>query len=383
MDQRPRILVLFGNVPLYGNERANIETLDQLQQRGADVLFLIRREWTDQAIRPELERRGLRFLPVPYYDTVRHGVGLRVWWRNLLGILGGSWALLSHIRRFQATHLHVGLTNWVLNFLPALMLTRLPLVFRASDIPQQHHLLWRWVWRYTRRRAAAFVCDSNFIRDQLIALGAPAERCHVIYSPSPSRPSELALPRRPQGSRVDFTVLYVGQISAHKGVDILVEVALRLVKEFPVRFIIAGDYSWRNPLGEGLVRKVAELDLKDRVVFTGMVADIEPLYAEAHIHVAPSVWQEPYGITVVEAKSRGVPSIVFPSGGLKELVVHGVDGWVCDAPTAESLETALRHYIETPACLEAQSRAAKASLSKRLRLEEYGDRWLSAYQEVA
>ena len=114
----PRILVLFGNVPLLGNERANIETIDQLRQKGADVRFLIRKEWTSESIQAELMRRGLAFEFVPYFDAIRYSAGVGSWIKNVHGILGGSAALLRQIWSFKATHLHVGSTAWVLNFLP-------------------------------------------------------------------------------------------------------------------------------------------------------------------------------------------------------------------------------------------------------------------------
>lgn len=382
----PRIIVLFGNVPLYGNERINIETLDQLQQRGAQVLFLIRKDWTDQAIQPELRRRGLAFQCVPYFDTVRRGVGWRTWWLNFKGIFGGSWALLREIRRFRATHLHVGSSSWVLNFLPALLLTRLPLVFRAGDLPALHHPIWRWIWRYARARASTFVCDSVFVREQLVRLGAPTERCEVIYAPAPERTAvkqaEVSDPKAECGLSKPPTFLYVGQISAEKGVDKLVEAALPFAQQGLARFIIAGDYSWRNPMGEALAARVAELGLQQTIRFTGYVEDIEPLYAAAQVHLAPSVWEEPYGLTVIEAKMRGLPSIVFPSGGLKELVVHGVEGWICPERSVDALRAAINHYLLTPGEIASHGAAARASLAKRLCVQDYGKRWEAVYADT-
>ncbi len=52
MSSAPRILVLFGNVPLHGQERGNIEALDALRRTGCEVLFLIREEWTGTRSRP-------------------------------------------------------------------------------------------------------------------------------------------------------------------------------------------------------------------------------------------------------------------------------------------------------------------------------------------
>jgi glycosyltransferase involved in cell wall biosynthesis len=372
-----RILVLLGNIPLLGNERANIETIHQLCQQGAEVKFLIRREWTEDSIQKELRRRNLPFDFVPYFAAIRYGAGLRAWIKNIYGILGGSAALLAHIRSFRPTHLHVGSTEWVLNFLPALVISNIPLVFRAGEMPSRHHAIWRWVWRYACRRSAAIVCDSRFLRAEVEAIGAPKERCEVIYAPPPTRESPmLRYARKPPHPLV---VLYIGQVSADKGVDLLIEAAEKLVNQAPIRFLIAGDLSWNNPLGQSLAARIRERGLDDQIVFLGFVNDIEPLYISAHLHVAPSICQEGYGLTVVEAKAHGVPSIVFPSGALSELVEHGREGLVCESPSAGSLESAIRYYLENPLQLDEHGSAAYRSLSERLRVQDYGIRWAGIY----
>lgn len=383
MNHVPRILVLFGNVPLFGQERANIEALDALQQTGCEVLFLIRGEWTKDSIQPELNRRNLRFLVVPYFDAVRYGVSFRVWWNNLKGILGGSWQLLRQIRVFRATHIHVGSTANVLNFLPALMLTRLPLVFRAGDVPSQHHLLWRWVWIFARWRTGHFVCDSNFIRDRLVGMGAKQDICSVLYAPAPRRThagAAAVLPFKPANI---LSVIYIGQISQAKGVHLLVEAALHLCqKRDDIRFVIAGDYEWNNPLGRSLVEQVSQSGLQDRIVFTGFVENIDGLYGQADVHVCPSLCDEAYGLTVVEAKGRGVPSIIFNSGGLPELVSDGVDGTVCKDKSSAAIMNAIVAYADDRSLLQSQGEAARQSLH-RLQIDGFARRWRKIYENAA
>lgn len=376
-----RVIVLFGNVPLLGNERANIETLRQLRDQGAEVLFLIRSDYTCESIQPELRRLGLPFRFCPYYDALRFGVGPITWLRNLWGIAAGSSLLLALTIRWRPTHFHLGSTAWVINFLPAMMLTRVPLVFRSGDIPPQHHALWRWMWSYLTRRAAAFVCDSQFVLHKLIELGTPPDRCEVIYAPPPNRTASAG-PAGVHYDKTNFTILYVGQISADKGVDLLVEVARDIVARYQVRFVIAGDYSWRNIFGERLVESVKRAGLADRIVFTGFVPDIDALYGDAQLHVAPSMWEEPYGLTVVEAKLRGVPSVVFPSGGLPELVEHDREGWVCVQPSAAALREGIERYLLNPALIVEHGANARSSLRERLGVDQFGDRWRSVYERT-
>ena len=379
----PRIIVLFGNTPLLGNERANIETMRQLRDGGAEILFLVRREWAGD-IHAELRRLGLPYRFCPYYDAVRHGVGLWVWLRNIWGILAGSSVLLWHWARWRPTHIHLGSTAWALNFWPALLLMGTPLVFRAGELPAYHHAVWRRVWSFVARRASVCVCDSHFIEHSLSELGVPSDRLTVVYAPAPDRstdhPAETSLPKLDDES---LTVLFVGQVTEAKGVGALIEAFLKLADDAPFRLIVAGDVSWKNPFAEGLIERIERAGLSERVQFPGFVRDIGSLYGLSDLHVAPSIRSEAYGLTVVEAKSQGIPSVVFPSGGLIELVQHGVDGWVCERPDAACLEEALRFYLDNRDVLARQGAAAKASLTERLKVQEYGARWRAIYDEVA
>jgi glycosyltransferase involved in cell wall biosynthesis len=379
---QPRVIALLGNVPLLGQERANIETVHALHEMGCAVLFLIRGEHTGETIQKELRRRGLDFIPVPFYDTLRHGVPLRIWLKNAVNILRGSWRLWRIARKFGATHIHAGSTANVLNFLPALAVMRQPLVFRAGDLPPLHHALWRAAWRFVTWRAAAIVCDSRFLQGQLVALGAQASRTRVIYAPPPRRASAARHADAAAGQHSGKSIVYVGQISEGKGVHLLVDAALRICRRNPAaRFVIAGDHSWNNPFAAALIDKVRAAGMSSRIAFPGFVEDIAALYSDATLHVCPSLVPEGYGLTVIEAKQHGVPSIVFPSGALPELVTSGVDGQVCASCSADELERAIQHCLNAPELLEPQARAAAASLHT-LGVQEFAHRWSAVYAEV-
>ena len=73
----------------------------------------------------------------------------------------------------------------------------------------------------------------------------------------------------------------------------------------------------------------------------GQVDDPTAFYAKSLIHIAPSITEEPLGMVVLEAKKVGTPSIVFPSGGLPEMVRHRIDGYVCRDKTPEALVEAI------------------------------------------
>lgn len=378
---RPRILVMFGNVPLLGQELGNIDAMTAMRESGAEVLFLIRREWTADSIQKELSRRNIPWATVPYFDTLRKGHGLRVWWVNVCGILGGSWRLLRWHRKFRPTHLHVASTSSLINFLPALCLLRTPLVFRVGDDMTLHHWLWRLVWRFALLRTWRFVAISRFLLARLSANGADASRVRLVSNISPRRYRGASGAEKRCVERISdrFTFLFVGQITRQKGVDVLIEAALRYCRESEAcKFLIVGDTGRDNPLAGDLMRLVREAGLLERIEFVGYQRDVASYMAVSDVHICPSVGIEAYGQVVIEAKQNSLPSIIFPTGGLPELVRHGVDGWVCREATANELIGAMRYYEFNPEARLNHAQAAVASL-RGLGSDRYEKDWVNVY----
>ncbi len=124
---------------------------------------------------------------------------------------------------------------------------------------------------------------------------------------------------------------------------------------------------------------MADEALADRVRFLGFVEDVPALMATCLVSVAPTISEEPLGNVVMEAKQSGIPTIVFPSGGLPEMIEHGVDGYVCPEPTVDALEGALRSYLGDPERSAREGRAARASLERRFAVSDYAARWAAVF----
>ncbi len=368
VNPRARVLVVLGNAALNGQERGNIEVYRSLQATGVDALFVTHAGWGRQQIEPYLDRLGLRWTPLAYAYHFRRGMTIRAALANVRRLFGASRSLWRIARSYRPTHIHVANPHYVLSVLPALRLLGVPVVFRLGDVPTLHSFygtLWRraivpLVWR--------FVCISRFVAEAAVDSGVPREKVRVVLSAPPRRPPHDApgplvesLVERGGAGR---TVLYLGQVSEHKGVHLLLEAARMLVDRHPaLQVLIAGRASANY--GHRLAAQALGARLTERVRFLGYVEDVPGLFAAADVHVCPSVCQEALGNVVLEAKQAGVPSVVFPDGGLPELVVEeGRDGVVCEACTGEALAAGLEHYLSLSDSALAEARdAAQASLS--------------------
>ena len=82
---------------------------------------------------------------------------------------------------------------------------------------------------------------------------------------------------------------------------------------------------------------------------------------------------------MIEAKQTAKPSIIFPSGGLPELVTHGIDGYVCHDRSAAALERAFAFYESSPAIARAQGTAANLSLGRLAGTATFAEQWTAVF----
>ena len=75
-----------------------------------------------------------------------------------------------------------------------------------------------------------------------------------------------------------------------------------------------------GPLLKGLQTLSAKLKLEERVKFEGAQAEVVSYYSKAHIFLLPSVY-EPFGQTLLESSSCGIPTVAFDSSIVKTATV--------------------------------------------------------------
>lgn len=159
-------------------------------------------------------------------------------------------------------------------------------------------------------------------------------------------------------------VLFVGRLEPRKGIDLLLEVIPGLAAAHPhVRFTIVGNDAIVGPDGstarESFERSAAGAVLTDRVVFTGILDDVEVArrYASCDVFVAPSRF-ESFGLILVEAMMFGKPVVGSDTGGMRHIVDDGVEGYLVPPGDAVALRRALDRLIRSPELRERMGQRA-------------------------
>ena len=183
-----------------------------------------------------------------------------------------------------------------------------------------------------------FLCVSDFVGQEITseknAIGPQqCTRCRTVYNCIDTkhfRPIyDTALLQETKQlfgiAENDKVILFAGRLSKEKGIDKLL-LALDALEFTNFKVLIIGSYIHNAEFMDDYQKYIHQLAEKyqGKVIFTGYVAQkkIPLLYNIADVAVLPSMWDEPAGLTMVEAMSCGTPVITTKSGGIPEYVNH-------------------------------------------------------------
>lgn len=216
------------------------------------------------------------------------------------------------------------------------------------------------VARIGRLCADLVISPSRASLDALIAKGLPAARARHIglgIAPMPEVPgAEVAAQRAALlGARSGPLIFSLSRLQEQKGIDVMVEVARRVVAEWPgAVFAVAGG----GPLA-GFVGGWAEAaGVAANMRFLGPVTTVPLHLKAADIFLLTSRW-EALPISIVEAFRAALPVVATDCGGVRELVGDRV-GALLPVGDAEAIAAALLDLIHDAALRRAKGAAALA-----------------------
>jgi glycosyltransferase involved in cell wall biosynthesis len=208
-------------------------------------------------------------------------------------------------------------------------------------------------WGTWNKKVDAYIALTKFGRDKLIAGGVPSERLWV-------KPN-FVFDAPAQGSHDGGFGLFVGRLSAEKGISNLISAWSRLA---PARRIkIAGD----GPLLPKL-RTAAAVNPNIEILGKQSREAVRALMKQATFLLFPSRCYETFGMVIVEAYAAGLPVLASRLGSMAELVRDGETGMLFDPDDPAEIARCAEQMFSSQSTVKKMSAAAR---------EEYYDKYTS------
>ena len=120
----------------------------------------------------------------------------------------------------------------------------------------------------------------------------------------------------------DFVYIFVGRIVPEKGIEVLIKTFIKLNQKYKnIKLLVVGSPNFKGKSKLDFYNQMQSLK-NENIVFTGFVDNnlLYEYYALANVQVTPSLFEEPFGLTAIEALAMDKRIIVSDAGALPELV---------------------------------------------------------------
>jgi len=212
-----------------------------------------------------------------------------------------------------------------------------------------------------------YIALTEFARKKLIEAGLPAKTITVKPNFLPEDPGP--------GEGFGGYAIYVGRLSAEKGVDVLLDAWSQMQGDIPLR--IVGD----GPLAE-TVRSAAADDSRIRWLGQEPHDEVLDLIGDARFLVFPSTCFETFGLSTVEAFAKGTPVVASRLGAMQELVSNGHTGLHFRPGDADDLAAKVNRLWNDGGVLGRMRLHARDEFEAKYTADANYEMLLSIYEQV-
>ncbi|MBD0832152.1 N-acetyl-alpha-D-glucosaminyl L-malate synthase BshA [Aestuariibaculum sediminum] len=142
-------------------------------------------------------------------------------------------------------------------------------------------------------------------------------------------------------------ITHISNLRPVKRVDDVIEIFYNIQKEMPAKLMLAGE----GPERERIEARCVELGIYNKVAFLGKSHEIDKILWFSDLFLLPSQ-TESFGLAALEAMASRVPVISSNTGGIPEVNVQGVSGFLSDVGDVADMTKNALYILSDEARLE-------------------------------
>jgi glycosyltransferase involved in cell wall biosynthesis len=212
-----------------------------------------------------------------------------------------------------------------------------------------------------------FYTLTEFAREKFIEIGIPGSR--IVVKPN------FIDPDPGTGAGHGGYAVFVGRLSAEKGIETMLDAWTRFHAPIPLKII--GD----GPLS-GRVAAAAKSGSRIQWLGRRTLTDVYRVLGDAVMLVMPSVCYETFGRTVMESYAKGTPVIVSRLGAMNEIVHHGETGLKFAPGNSADLADCVRRLVDNPQMLPRLRSAARQMYVRNCTADRNYEMLVNIYRRV-
>jgi glycosyltransferase involved in cell wall biosynthesis len=212
-------------------------------------------------------------------------------------------------------------------------------------------------YRYILQKKKIIAISDN-VKYSLITIGIPSDRIEVIpplidfsiFKPNSSRENIRSI----YGLNDEFTILYLGNLTKTKGIDVVLDALIMVKKQFSnIRFLSGLEltHSGTNKRKNEILNKIEAYNLTQNITELGLIKNVGNVMNAADVVVAPfqnTYEVADYPLVVLESMATGTPVITTMVGGIPEIVKNRENGIIINPDDPVALSHEIINLINNP-----------------------------------
>ncbi len=271
-------------------------------------------------------------------------------------------------------------------FISKPIIVRITTVGDLGEVKHIREMPLAWLRLRLIRRVSRWVALTREMADELTTLDISSDKINIIHN-STEIPLEASFEptvkeskRRALGLEYEKMAVFVGRLSAEKGLDVLIDAWQMIGKLYPDAhlLILGGGGDYRNVEAD-LREQVAKQNLDARIHFVGHVSNAKDFILASDVFVLPSR-TEGMSNALVEAFACGAAIVATEIPSNREICEDGVNALLVPVADPEALSDAIISVFESPGLGQRLGQEARKKAERELSVDAMVDEYLATYR---
>jgi glycosyltransferase involved in cell wall biosynthesis len=262
-------------------------------------------------------------------------------------------------------------------------------IWHVHEIIKNPRFLNSFYRAFVPRLSSKIICVSHAVKDNLIEGREKLKDRYVVLHNGINR--KRFIPARSNKIRKELNIPedeiligMLGRVNKIKGQGFLLDAAEDIIKKHKnVSFLLAGGvFKGQEKLMMDLVERSSREGLKGKVYVSDFRTDSEEIYNNLDIFVLPSIQPDSFPTTVLEAMSSGLPVVANVTGGVKEMVQDGSNGFLLYSISKDKMVEALEKLIQNKELRESFGSRSREIIEEEFTIDVFYDRLNEIYEKI-
>ena len=232
-----------------------------------------------------------------------------------------------------------------------------------------------WLNKYFITKIDRFITLTDASKRRIVSHGVSEKKISTVYYFRPRINANFTIDKDsfvkkdPLLNIKERYLLFVGSVSYHKGLDVLIAALPDIVSNFDdVKLLIGVGDAVPSHLKK-INALIDKLNLKKSIIFLPKMdnEDVIKIIGRSHIVVVPEQWPNEFGpVILVEALFCGKPVVASNIGGIREFITDGYNGFTFEPKDAKDLSRKIVNLLENDELYNKLCKNSKQTLNSSI-----------------